>query len=245
MNIYIKAMEIGSEHLNFGITYPFMISTLEQQLKAKDLESKYKVLTTPDSKYNFGLWFVDNFSCINSESNYKRRHDNFRHNLNYFYTYMEGDFMTDSDIQKYEKDKNVLSNTITQSQHKRYHTTKYMKEFYEQRFFLEGTTNKQYIDYLELTESRESSQMALKKADESIKLAQESAMLAKKSTNFAGWALGISIVTALASIGLSLYQLTRPILTHPQPPYDVNIGKTLNVKVTEPVEIKQSDTITK
>ncbi|MDG3582030.1 hypothetical protein [Galbibacter pacificus] len=234
MNIYIKAMEIGSDNLDNGITYPNMITKLEQELKTKDSESKYKVLVSPDSKYNFAMWFVDNFSCRDFVTNYGSNNRDFKTYINRFYFYMHENLMLEEEFLKVQKRPTGVREEY-KNQNKDYQTTIAVNKFFKQTFFLNGSTNKQYIDYLELVESRESSQKALEKADESIKLA-------KKSTNFAGWALVISIITAITSIGLSIYQLSRPMPDYPQPPYDVNINKTLDVKVAEPIEIKKIDT---
>jgi len=101
----------------------------------------------------------------------------------------------------------------------------------KQKAFISGEASKQYIDYLELKESRESSEKALEKANESIELAKESIRHAKKSTRFAAWALVIAIITTVVSIGFSFVEYNKEAPTYPQPPFEVNISKPSDVNV--------------
>lgn len=215
-------MQIGSENLDNGITFPDMITRLEEDFNSK---SDIRVLTSTDSKFNFVLWFVDNFSC--TKTYYQRQNSDFRFNVIFFYRHMKGISLTDDEIQYYTENKNVVDSKFTQTDHRKYHTDVYIKEFFKQSFFLNGSTNKQYIDYLELVESRESSQQALEKADESIKLATESSKSARN-------ALVVSIITAIASIGLSIYEMNKPKPECLQLPYEA--------KVIQPVALKPSVT---
>ncbi|MGS2738773.1 hypothetical protein [Sinomicrobium sp. M5D2P17] len=72
----------------------------------------------------------------------------------------------------------------------------------ESKSFLTGEASKQYLEYIELKESRESSKLAIEKAEESIKLA-------KKSTNLARWALIIAIITSVISIVFSIAEFNK------------------------------------
>lgn len=198
MNIYIKAMEIGSKNLEKGITFPDMLCSLTNK-------SKTEILATPDSNFNFAMWFINNFSCRDFNSNYNGNNKDFKYNIYRYYFDLEGHLLSESEMMQYEESKVKTRESI-----KAYNTTKYISKFFNQKFFLNGETNKQYIDYLELKESRESSQEALKKANISILVA---------------------VIALLISAGFSGLEYFKEEPNYPQPPFEV--------KVKEPIEVKQ------
>lgn len=79
------------------------------------------------------------------------------------------------------------------------------RDFSNKTYFLKGKTVKQYLDYLELKESREQAQIAQLSSTHAIRIAF--------------WSLGISAFLAVASIIITLYFS----VTAPKPPYDVKV----------------------
>jgi|LDZT01.1.fsa_nt_gi hypothetical protein len=76
------------------------------------------------------------------------------------------------------------------------------------------------LEYEQLQQAREAAEDSKSLADESLKKADDSIVLARKSLEksekalyFTKWAVGIAIVTLLASICLSIVSLCRPVET--------------------------------
>lgn len=191
-------MEIGSKNLEKGITYPDMLNTLKNK-------SKTEILATPDSNFNFAMWFINNFSCRDFDSNYNSNNRDFKYKIYRYYFKLKGHLLSESVMLQYEESKPTTSEAINA-----YIITKYIRKFFKQKFFLNGETNKQYIDYLELKESRISSKQALKKANISILVA---------------------VIALLISAGFSGLEYFKEEPNYPQPPFEV--------KVKEPIEVKQ------
>src|SRR5690606_38203966 len=160
---------------------------------------------TPESNFNFAMWFINNFSCRDFNSNYNSNNRDFKYNITRYYFDLKGVLLPESKMLQYRESKPTTSETI-----KPYIITKYIRKFFNQKFFLNGETNKQYIDYLELKESRESSKEALKKANISI------------------WVAAIALII---SAGFSVAEYFKPEPNYPQPPFEV--------KVKDPIEVKQ------
>ncbi|WP_456867101.1 hypothetical protein [Galbibacter sp. BG1] len=219
MNIYIKAMQIGSDNLDNGITYPDMI---------KNLEKFHSIKLNTHSEFNFFIWFLDNFTSINSINYYNKINNEVRNNFSFFLNKMNREIIKDDEYD-YVSERLATRKPFKEDyprQNKHYHTSTFIKNFFNQKFFLSGNTNKQYVDYLELSEARQSSKEALKKAEESIKLTKDSILYAKG-------ALIIAIVTSVISICITLFK-EEP--KYPQPPYDVKLNEPINVKVNNPVQ---------
>ncbi|MEJ4087487.1 hypothetical protein [Galbibacter orientalis] len=198
MNIYIKAMQIGSDNLIEGITYPEMITKLEDEYK----------LNTLVSEVNFLRWFLDNFSDYNKSLSSSDAEDNLIKDYQFFYTNMNGEYLSELRLKYFS----TLYPPSHMENHKEILVENSIKRFREQKYFLNGNTNKQYIDYLELSEARQSS---------------------KDSILYAKGALVIAIVTSVISICITLFK-EEP--KYPQPPYDVKLNEPINVKVNNPVQ---------
>ncbi|MDO6602002.1 hypothetical protein [Arenibacter palladensis] len=135
------------------------------------------------ARSTFAYWFVENFSYENGKYDLK----SFRANWEGYYKYLGG-------IHEYRNA----------------HT--HIESFLIRSYFLDGQAAKQYLDYLELQQSVESSNSAR------------------------NWAIR-SIIVALFAIGISIYS----VYNSPQPPYDVKIIED-NPKVKELEEnLKQKD----
>lgn len=148
---------------------------------------------TYHSEYTFCMWFIENFSSTYPIYIKDRVTSYLRKK---YFDYKD----SDAKIRALNEANKILNN----------------------KWFLKGEASKQYIDYLELVEARQSSKKALKKADESI-------ILARKSTNYALGALIISAVVSIVSIILSVMSYNKPEPLYPAPPYDVNLNKPVKL----------------
>lgn len=152
-NIYVMAMEYGSNNLN-GFLYPDIKKWIEEKRGEK---------LNFDTEFAFVDWFVNSFSSHN--------------------------FM-DSNKGVYNKD--IILNAYRQSGS---HGVK--ERFNKSVWVMAGQTNKQYIDYLELKESREHAQKAFK-------------------TSF--WSIIIASISLVVSV-IFFFLAAKPQL----PPYEVKI----------------------
>tara|TARA_R110002072_G_scaffold72354_2_gene173015 strand:- start:2303 stop:2950 length:648 start_codon:yes stop_codon:yes gene_type:complete len=106
-----------------------------------------------------------------------------------------------------------------------------LKSQLSSKFYINGYTVKQYIDYLELTEARQQAQKS--------QIASEKALVKAKQS------IWIAAGGLLISVGISLYMH----LTSPTPPFDVNIlqdhttPNTPEVIQTIPENIPEIDSI--
>lgn len=133
----------------------------------------------------FYYWFVENFSATNIET---KLYSGWKASFQYYYYFKHG----------IDKPKSNL----TESGESLY------KQLDSVKWFLNGEASKQYVDYLELQESRQTAQ----DAREASKEANEKA---SKSIRLAIWAIVVSALVGLFSIGIDLMA--------PKPPYDVKI----------------------
>lgn len=92
------------------------------------------------------------------------------------------------------------------------------KNFQKKSLFLKGSVVKQYLDYLELKESRQQAKIAQESSTKAIKIAY--------------WSLFISAGLAITSIAISIYLTTKA----PKPPFDVNVLEK-RIPVKEKVQI--------
>lgn len=149
---------------------------------------------------SFFIWFADNFSSGMGKLNmghYKRN----------FLRYLEDKANKDIDP---EFGNYLALMTILRKQYR-----------------LDGHAAKQYLDYLELVESRqtaqdarEASKKAINKADKSIKLAI--------------WAIVVSAIVGVSSIIIDIVSFTKS----PIPPYDVKVIEN-DTHIKELQEVKE------
>lgn len=197
-------MEIGSDYLDEGITYPEFI---------KKLKTKHDDSLSRDSQINILKWFIENFSNSKNQ-NVIEENSKFIEHYIFFLNFPEKLYKNDKPLfHKYE-DLDLIDTAINQREIEYNEQVLFtIEDFHRDVYYLRGSTNKQYLDYLELKESRESSQKALRKANISILVA---------------------VIALLISAGFSVAEYFKPEPSFPKPPYDV--------KIIEPIEIKQTDT---
>lgn len=129
MNIYLRALEIGSEQLTEGVKYKY----IKQQI-----EDEFNFTFSPNGESNFIIWFYDNFNDGKSITGKIRSDRNFLAHL-------------------------LISLRNPDSKRPNHITSRsYIKHLYENTFYVNGIGNKQYVEYKELKEARESSKKALK-----------------------------------------------------------------------------------
>lgn len=138
--------------------------------------TKEKVFTMNAEK-TFCVWFMDNFSPFDPEYQSHTK------------------FNASSDFRQF-----LIDNSKTPSYHARGSNPR-IYDYLDQKWFLNGDASKQYIDYLELKESRIAATHARKQSNYSIRIAVG--------------AILISTILGLASL---LYQPEQA-----QPPFDVKV----------------------
>ena len=168
-NRYIKAMEIGLETQEKGISYFELKKRIEKELNFR---------FGKESELTFFVWFNENFS----KSNIK---------------------LSKEHINNYRK---YVFNKLDATRRN------YVVKMLSHPYWLDGRASKQYYDYLELVESRQTAQ----DAREASREANEKAA---KSIRLAIWAIVVSAAVGLFSIIIDLVAFKKS----PVPPYDVKV----------------------
>jgi len=146
-----------------------------------------------ESEFTFFNWFINNFFYANQvdASNNKSIYD----------------------FKRYHREKSIIYQF---ENHDQKQLILRVERELNERWFLRGEASKQYLDYLELTESREASKKALSKANTSV------------------W---IAVGALILSTVFSVLEYSKKPVEYPQPLYNVNINETLDVKVSEPLNV--------
>ena len=168
-NRYIKAMEIGLETQEKGISYFELKKRIEKELNFR---------FGKESELTFFVWFNENFS----KSNIK---------------------LSKEHINNYRK---YVFNKLDATRRN------YVVKMLSHPYWLDGRASKQYYDYLELVESRQTAQ----DAREASREANEKAA---KYIRLAIWAIVVSAAVGLFSIIIDLVAFKKS----PVPPYDVKV----------------------
>ncbi|KAB7528230.1 hypothetical protein F8C76_10185 [Flagellimonas olearia] len=137
----------------------------------------------------FYYWFVENFSATNIEA---KLYTGWKTSFQYYYYFKHG-------ITK-------PKGNLTESGESLYRQLDSLK------WFLNGEASKQYVDYLELQESRQTAQ----DAREASREANEKAA---KSIRLAIWAIIVSAAVGIFSVIIDLAAFSKS----PVPPYDVKV----------------------
>lgn len=168
-NRYIKAMEIGLETQEKGISYFDLKDRIEKELNLP---------FGKESELTFLVWFNENFS----KSNLK---------------------LSSEHIKNY---RDHLSNNIDRT------TRELIIERLSHPYWLDGRASKQYYDYLELVESRQTAQDAREAS-------KEANIKAGRSIKLAVWAIIVSAAVGIISIFIDLAALNRSSVSN----YDLRV----------------------
>ena len=172
-------MEIGLAHEETGISYFDLL---------KELKEKVDYDFNDEGEVTFFSWFSDNF--FTAKFDIKLDNHGLGGHMRAF-LWLKKKQLEEDIAAEYLANINKFENNL------------------KAKYFLKGEAAKQYIDYLELVEARDSSARALSKANVSINL------------NI------ISIFIAIVALGITAFysykSYNKPELLYPTPPFEVNI----------------------
>ena len=172
----------------------------------KELDADYGHNMSVFAECTFFYWFVDNFSATNYEP---KLYSGWKTQFEYCYYFK-------NNVEK-------TKSNLTESGESLYKQLEYFK------WFLNGSAAKQYLDYLELQESRKTAQTAQIAANTANQHAITSTDLAKKSIKLSTYAIIISSVLGLLAIIIPLIIRENMV----KPPYDVKVIEDIRTKELE------------